>query len=364
MSRKIILVIAVSLSFLSVAACGTVATQTNAVTVLPRDCRMQVGEQMPLTLDGLIPPNAVINWEANGGSMVFAPPALNALFIAPPEPAVVTISVTITSGTPGTQIPVTRQCIVTAQDDPVQDDSPLQSVPSTGSDAAASSPLLQAAQDDQASAQTTVIISEVMANPCGPVEVRKWNEYVELYNYGNQPVDVGGWWLADTGAAGVGTPDQLVAWSQRNPNDPLADNLVLNSTVIPARGFALILSPIYTQGAFPYTMPYRFPANTVILTAASSRSLGDNYFGIIGDGQSRDVLVLYKGGSSVIQKVISTYGTPKLDQYVADIRDNNRDNLPLDLHECSSAERVHPTGADTFDNWREIMNGSPGEAPY
>ncbi|MBN2116689.1 MAG: lamin tail domain-containing protein [Anaerolineales bacterium] len=360
MSRKIVLSIAVSLSFLSAAACGIVSTPTNAVTVLPKDCRMLVGEQMPLTLDGVVPPNAAINWESNAGSIIFAPPALNALFIAPPKPAVVTISVTITSGTPGIQIPITRQCIVTSLDNPR-----LQSVP--GSDAAASSPLLQVTQDGQANTQkpqVTVIISEVMANPCGPLEVRKWNEYVELYNYGDQPVDVGGWWLADTGPAGAGTPDQLVAWSQRNPNEQLADHVVLDSTVIPAGGFALILSPIYTQGAFPYTMPYHFPANTVILTAASSRSLGDDFFGIIGDGQSLDVLVLYKGGVSVIQQVISTYGTPKLDEYVTGIRDDNRDNLPLDLHECSSAERIIPTGADSFDNWREIKNGSPGEAPY
>jgi hypothetical protein len=356
MLRKIVLIVAVSLSFLSMAACNSVATQTNAVTVLPKDCRMLVGEQMPLTLDGLIPPNAVINWESNAGSMIFAPPALNALFIAPPEPAIVTISVTITSGTPGTEIPVTRQCIVTTKDNPQ-----LQSVPATGSDVSASSPLLQASAGQS---QPTVIISEVMANPCGDIEVRKWNEYVELYNYGDQPVDVGGWWLADMGQAGAGTPDELVAWSKRNPNEPLADNPVLNSTVIPARGFALILSPIYTQGAFPYTMPYRFPANTVILTAASSRSLGDDFFGIIGDGPSLDVLVLYKGGTSVIQQVISTYGSPKLDQYVTGIRDDNRDNLPLALHECSSAERIVPTGADSFDNWREITNGSPGEAPY
>jgi hypothetical protein len=226
---------------------------------------------------------------------------------------------------------------------------------------------LQVTQNSQVSApeaQITVIISEVMANPCGDIDMRKWNEYVELYNYGDQPVDVNGWWLADTGAAGAGTPDQLVAWSQRNPNDPLTGNLVLNSTVIPARGFALILSPIYTQGAYPHSMPYRFPSNTVILTAAGSRSLGDDFFGIIGDGQGLDVLVLYKGGASVIQQVISTYGTPKLDQYVANIHDDRRDNLPLDLHECSSAERIRPAGADSFDNWREINKGSPGEAPY
>ncbi len=351
MSRKIIQIIAISMSFLGMAACGTVSTPTNTVTILPKDCQMLVGEQMPLTLDGQVPPNAVVNWESDAGSLIFAPPGLNALFVAPPDPAFVTISVSISSGTPSMQIPITRQCIVTSPDK-----TPLQS---TGSDAAASSPMLPVTPD---TVQATVIISEVMANPCGALEVRKWNEYVELYNYGDQPVDVGGWWLADVGEAG--TPDQLVSWSQRNPNEPLTSNLILNSTVIPARGFALILSPIYMQGAFPYTMPYHFPANTIILTIASSRSLGDDFFGIIGDGQSRDVLVLYKGGASVIQEVVSTYGSPKLDQYVRNIRDDNRDNLPLDLHECSSAERIRPMGADNFDNWREIDDGSPGEAPY
>ena len=159
-------------------------------------------------------------------------------------------------------------------------------------------------------------------------------------------------------------PEELVPWSQRNPYQPLAGNLILDSTFIPARGFAVILSPIYTEGAFPYMMPYQFPQNTVILTAANSRTLGDDFFNLIGDGQSRDVLVLYKGGASVIQEVISTYGTPKLDSYVTGIRDDYLDNLPLDLHECSSVERISPIGPDSFDNWREISNGSPGEAPY
>jgi hypothetical protein len=318
---------------------------------------MKVGEQIPLTLNGLVPPNATITWEASAGSLISAPPALNALFIAPPEPTIVTITVTISSGTPSIEIPIARQCIVTSPDS-----TSLQSVPGAGSDGEAASPFLEMTPTQ--GMQSTVIISEVMANPCGPLEVRKWNQYVELYNYGTQSVDVGGWWLADTGEAGAGTPDQLVAWSQRNPNEPLGNGLVLNSTTIPARGFALVLSPIYAQGAFPYTTPYRFPSNSIILTVASSRSLGDDYFNIIGDGPGLDVLVLYKGGTSVIQEVVSTYGTPKVDQYVANIRDDNRDNLPFDLHECYSAERILPAGADTFDNWREIPNGSPGEAPY
>lgn len=333
-----------------IAACGDVATPTNSVTVLPKDCRMLVNEQMPLTLDGLVPPNAVITWSADGGSIISAPPGLNALFVAPPQPAIVTISISISSGTPSMEIPIMRQCIVTSSDNP----SVLP---------VASSPVARVVSSDPViiNTQPTVIISEVMANPCGGLEVKKWNEYVELYNYGDQPVDVSGWWLADLGDSG--TPEELVPWSQRNPTKPLGGDLVLNSTLIPARGFALILSPSYLDGMPPYYMPYHFPAGTVILTPAHSPSLGDDYFNIIGDGDGRDVLVLYKGGPSVIKEVISTYGTPKLDSYVTGLRDDYLDNLPLDLHECSSVERVMPTGSDSFDNWREI-SGSPGEAPY
>jgi hypothetical protein len=348
--RKVHILLVASLLLPGIAACGDVATPTNSVTVLPKDCRMLVNEQMPMTLDGLVPPNAVITWSVDGGSIISAPPGLNALFVAPPQPAIVTVSISISSGTPSLEIPITRQCIVTSNDAPV-----LQPVEP--------SPVAQVASSDPVviNTQPTVIISEVMANPCGGLEVKKWNEYVELYNYGDQPVDVSGWWLADLGDSG--TPDELVAWSTRNPMKPLNGNLVLNSTVIPARGFAVILSPLYTEGMDSYRMPYNFPAGTVILTAAHSASLGDDYFNIIGDGEGRDVLVLYKGGPSVIKEVISTYGTPKLDPYVTGLRDDYLDNLPLNLHECSSVERVMPTGSDSFENWREI-SGSPGEAPY
>jgi len=353
MKQKYAILIIASLLFPGIVACGNVATPSNDVTVLPKDCRLIVNEQLPLTLDGLVPPNAVINWETNAGSIISAPPGLNALFVAPSQPAIVTISISISSGTPSLQIPITRQCIVTATDGTL----PQATVPqvTVESSVAQANPVI-------INTQPTVIISEVMANPCGDIEVKKWNEYVELYNYGDQPVDVYGWWLADNGENS--TPDEIVTWSQRNPATPLPGNLILNSTVIPAKGFALILSPSYAEGLYPYTMPYNFPANTIILTALNSRSLGDDSSSLVGDGPGRDVLVLYKGGTSVIQEVISTYGTPKLTQYVSDLRDNYLDSLPLDLHECSSVERIIPTGADGTDNWREIFNGSPGEAPY
>jgi len=361
MSRKITLLLISSLLFVS--ACGNVATPTNTVTVLPKDCRLQVNQQMPFTLDGVISPNAVVNWEADGGSLSFAPPGLNALFTAPSQPEVVTISVTISSGTPSVQIPITRQCIVMGNDtgdsEPVIEPTAIE--PTVVAVVENGLPVVQVISDVIVT-QPTVVISEVMGNPCGGIQVKKWNEYVELYNYGDQPVDVGGWWLADNG--GGGSPDQLVAWSTRNPTKALPGSLITNTTVIPAKSFALILSPGYVDADFPYVMPYTFPSNTVMLTAMDSRSLGDDASSIVGEGQGRDVLVLYKGGPSVIQETISTYGTPKPAQYVSDIKDNYYDNLPLDLHECSSVERIIPTGADSEENWREVPFGSPGEAPY
>lgn len=315
---------------------------------------MQINQQMPFTLDGIISPNAVISWEANAGSISFAPPGLNALFTAPSQPTVVTISVTISSGTPSMQIPITRQCVVMGDASMV---TPIQPVEPT---IVMVDNVIPVSQD--IATQPTIIISEVMANPCGGIEFKKWNEYVELYNFGDLPVDVNGWWLADTG--GGGSPDQIVSWSQRNPAKPLAGSLILNSTIIPAKEYALILSPGYSDGEFPYAQPYAIPANTIILTALDSRSLGDDASSIVGDGDGRDVLVLYKGGPSVIQETISTYGTPRSAQYISDIQDDRLDNLPLELHECSSIERIVPTVADSEDNWREVPYGSPGEAPY
>jgi hypothetical protein len=111
-------------------------------------------------------------------------------------------------------------------------------------------------------------------------------------------------------------------------------------------------------------MPYHFPSQTVILTVVDGDRIGDDLYGLVEDGNGRDVVVLYTGGANFVNQVVSTYGTPTLGLYPQDIRDDRADNLPLILHECSSAERINPTGPDEFKNWREVLNGSPGEAPY
>ena len=332
---------------LGLAACAGVASASSQPRILPLDCHVDSGDSIALTLDGVIPQNAAIRWQASAGSVVSTGQGLNSVFTAPNISADVTISVYISSGTPGSSAePVTLDCSILAPTFtpgvPRNTSIPFGGTSTPGS--------------------TTVIISEVMANPCGGDEFRKWNEYVELYNYGEQPVDVGGWWLT------VGGPDNqadlLVSWEARNPDVAVNQPVITATTQIPPHGFALVVSPNYTHSLDPYRMPYQFPAGTTLLTIASGDRIGHPIFGIIGQGDGRDVVVLYLGGARSIRQVVSTYGSPILARYPQDIRDDRADNLPLDLHSCSSAERVNPLGPDTFENWHEVINGSPGEAPY
>src|SRR5262249_43160711 len=159
------------------------------------------------------------------------------------------------------------------------------------------------------------------------------NEYVELYNYGSQPQDVGGWWLVVSGPDNKS--DMLVAWQTRNPSLQINQPVITNTTVIPPHGYALVLSPTYTHAVDPYRMPYTFPPGTIILTIADGDRIGHAFYGIIGQGGGRDAVVLYEGGARSIKEVHSTYGTPTLSGYPQDIRDNREDNVPLDLHTCS-----------------------------
>lgn len=328
-------------------ACGSIVSAAGQPRVLPLDCRVNAGESIALSLDGVIPQNASIRWETSGGSIVSTGQGLNSVFTAPNITADVSILAYISSGTPGSgSEPVTRSCSVSAP---------------TFTPGGAQNTAAPIGSTSTPGGQR-VVISEVMGNPCGGDEYRKWNDYVELYNYGDQPQDVGGWWLAVNGPDNKS--DMIVAWGARNTNVSLSQPVITNTTVIPAHGFAVVLSPTYTKALEPYRMPYRFPQDTLILTIAEGDRIGHRVYGVIGHGGGRDTMVLYLGGAKSILEVISTYGSPRLGRYPEDIRDDRADNLPLDLHACSSAERVNPTGPDVFENWREVSNGSPGEAPY
>jgi hypothetical protein len=199
-----------------------------------------------------------------------------------------------------------------------------------------------------------------MGNSCGGVEQRRYNQFVELYNYGDRPVDVGGWRLYDEGPSG--TPDELTAWNSR-VNIQFDPSLTMNATVIPPNGIALVLSPQYHLN--PMKSPYAIPAGTIILTVAQSETLGDDYFGIIADQDGYDTVTLYIGGAAVIETLVDTYGTPLIkSSYPVDIDDDHLDNIPMYLSECTSIERIDPRSRDAEANWRPVTNGSPGEIPF
>ena len=322
-------------------ACGSSSNKAGLkASILPDVCQVRAGEQLALTLDGQIPANTQIQWSATMGEVVWAGQGLTATFLAPVIPGEAVISVLFVSGTP-TPYTASRSCVVV---DNISLSSPISS------------------NDPTSSPFFTIAISEVMGNPCGNLDSKRFNQYVELYNFGDQAVDVGGWWLFDEGQKG--TPDRLVSWDSRSTVqfDP---SLVANSTMIPARGFAVILSPTYTKSNVEQRMPYRFPPGTVILTTESGQTLGDDYFGIISSEDGYDTLTLYIGSETVIDRIVDTYGTPLINgPYPVNIDDNHLDNMPLYMSECESAERVDPRRPDAETNWITLFGGSPGDGPY
>ncbi len=322
---------------LAVTACGPGATRVN-VEILPMQCSVSVDGQISLTLDGQIPAGMKIIWTASVGNIVWTGQGLTATFIAPAEQGEAIITVSFTSGTP-TPYTVTRTCSVGGG--PVSGSGGTGVVPASGG--------------------YTIAISEVMANPCGDSQFKIWNEYVELYNYGDAPVNVNGLFLFDEGDAG--TPDQIVPWNSRS-STILDGGLVTNVAEIPPHGFALVLSPYYADGIQPHRMPYAIPSGTVILTVANG-GLGDDFFQIIGSENGYDTVTLYEGGLTIIREIVDHYGTPLIrGLHPQDIDDDHNDLLPLALNNCESAERINPSLPDVVGNWTAVKGGTPGAGPY
>jgi hypothetical protein len=207
----------------------------------------------------------------------------------------------------------------------------------------------------------TIALTEVMGRPCGTSDTADavWNEYLELYNYGDHAVNVAGWWITD-GEDEKGNPDMLVSWDVRSPTFIFGDKLIFNTTVIPPKSFAIVLPSNYYPGKGEYKMPYIFPVNTIILTIAEGEAIGDDIYGI-DVVVAKNPIVLYQGTSTSISNIISTYGTPTFSGSPLNIVDDNKDAIPLALPHCHSAERIDPTGPDIEGNWRKVKDGSPGK---
>ena len=202
----------------------------------------------------------------------------------------------------------------------------------------------------------SVSITEIMfvpQPPYGDSELESWNEYVEIQNYGDDPIDVAGWFISDGGV--LGNPDELIAWDERLPGIPVGD-ATTDSTIIPPGGFALILPRAYEEGKRPYD--HQVTPNTIILTNSDdpdtdSELLGKD--GLSATGNLIDVLVLYLGSRDEIEEVVSTYGTPVWDEDASpsSIRDNQLDRIPFPIT-WGGYRRLAAGGTDSSSNWRRF----------
>ncbi|HEX6304246.1 MAG TPA: lamin tail domain-containing protein [Anaerolineales bacterium] len=208
-----------------------------------------------------------------------------------------------------------------------------------------------------------IAITEVMGNPCGVDEKVDaiYNEYIELFNYGSHPVNVEGLWISD-GSDKKGNPDMIVPWSRREAELALGSHVITSEAVIQPNGFAVILSPRYIAGQGAFRLPYLFPRDTVILTIAEGSYLGDDKSGIEIQLE-RNPIILYVGNQDIVEEVISTYGTPRLAGSPKNIRDDGEDEIPFQLADCHSAERIDAAYPDYADYWIEVKDGSPGRSP-
>lgn len=114
MFRNVVLIVAL-LFLLSInIPSSAVAMPTNTLTILPEDCRTLAGKELLLTLDGAIPPGTNVTWDVSSGGITAMLPGQDAVFVAPLETEMVTISVSISPTVPGMDSVLTRQCIVTS----------------------------------------------------------------------------------------------------------------------------------------------------------------------------------------------------------------------------------------------------------
>ena len=112
MSRNIVLIVAVLLALSINPPSSAGAMPTNPLTILPEECKLFGGKELLLTIDGSIPTNTTLNWDASDGGITSILPGTDATFVAPYKSTLVTITVSLSPAIPGMDSVITRQCIV------------------------------------------------------------------------------------------------------------------------------------------------------------------------------------------------------------------------------------------------------------
>ena len=323
--------------------------------IKPDQCKIKAGEEMPISLEGSnMPASGKITWSVTKGQ-VKTTNEMSAVYTAPPETGPVVITAVLEAN--GEKYPRSLTCEIIGAEPVASPTEPPIEPPAGPPTLVPPSP----------SPTNTIAITEVMSTPCdgGSGTVPNKNEYIELYNYGSQSVDVNGWWIATTGG-GDGTPDQIVPWNTANPGVSLGNNVLVNQSVIPPGRFAVVLSSKYASGAGENFMPYAFPKDTIILSFSTSKWLGNDTTGLVGkkSDMSLTVIVLYQGSKTIISNVVSTYGTPIYGSSPGNVQDDRLDKFPYPLADCRSMERINASGPDNISNWHDINMGNPGRGNY
>ncbi|HIO72805.1 MAG TPA: hypothetical protein EYN38_06850, partial [Flavobacteriales bacterium] len=156
-----------------------------------------------------------------------------------------------------------------------------------------------------------LVITEVSIAPLGGGQGQESREFIELHNTTTSPIDVAGYWLRTDENNDINSPIfadvEIVDWTTRRPNnapnDLVAGPLTLTSTIIPAGGYALIVSPrahVYTDVVAPF---YDIADNTVCLTPTDFLYWGGSNTGPFPPNNwlnnEEDFVVIYDGDPSL-----------------------------------------------------------------
>jgi hypothetical protein len=184
----------------------------------------------------------------------------------------------------------------------------------------------------------SIAISEVMANPKDTL-VPSADEYIELYNYGNSSIDMGGWYFSLSGVNNQ--PDEIVSWGTGDINSPGKD-LITNSTILKLGQYGVIFpSNYYVFGKLPYS----FPKETVIFTMKDGTYLVDEDMGI--QIHSGVYLFISTDYGKTIYHLISTY-----EMQIIGISTSNqtKTNIYFEPDVNISVQRKDPSIGDIKDN--------------
>ncbi len=183
------------------------------------------------------------------------------------------------------------------------------------------------------------VVTEVIANAID----EDTDELVELYYPGPGSLLLPGCHLTDGDAL-----DELTAWNQGVIYDP--DALALPA--LPSGRVAVLLDAEYAQGSQPYDLP----ESTVVVTTTNTT---------IGNGlTTNDPVLLYHHADSSLASLMSTYGTPVLDDDPLACDDDGADGIPFDPGDGYGVQRLSPALPDLEWAWESSgPGGTPGWIP-